>query len=128
MGKVVTFKLGADMQIAEPETPLLDRTPKADPFGDTNLINDGLVHYSRNCMVCHGPFSVSSGVLPDLRWSLYTASAEAWKGVLIDGNLSDIGMVSFADVLSEADAEAIRAYILAQAHSDGDTGLKVKAE
>lgn len=128
VGKVVTFKLGADMQIAEPETPLLDRTPKADPFGDTNLINDGLVHYSRNCMACHGPFSVSSGVLPDLRWSLYTASAEAWKGVLIDGNLSDIGMVSFADVLSEADAEAIRAYILAQAHSDGDTGLKVKAE
>jgi mono/diheme cytochrome c family protein len=53
-------------------------------------------------------------------------SADAWKGVVIDGNLQSIGMVSFADVLSEDDVEAIRAYVVQQAHNPeglaADTG------
>ena len=36
--------------------------------------------------------------------------------MVIDGNLNDIGMVSFADVLTPEDAEAIRAYVVTQAH------------
>ena len=56
-------------------------------------------------------------MLPDLRWSSYTSSADAWKGVVVDGNLQSIGMVSFADVLSEDDVEAIRAYVVQQAHN-----------
>ena len=123
VGKVVTFKRGASQEIADVEAPLMDQTIKAERFGDTAMIEAGLVHYSRNCMVCHGPFAVSSGVLPDLRWSAYTASPEAWSAVLLEGNLNDIGMVSFADVLDAGDAEAIRAYIVAQAHSEGDTGV-----
>jgi mono/diheme cytochrome c family protein len=58
--------------------------------------------------------------LPDLRWSYYTESAESWKAVVIDGDLQSAGMVSFADVLSEEDAEAIRAYVLQQAHNPAD--------
>ena len=37
--------------------------------------------------------------------------------MLIDGNLQSIGMVSFADVLSEDEVEAIRAYVVQQAHN-----------
>jgi len=73
--------------------------------------------YARNCTVCHGPFAVGAGVLPDLRWSAYTSTEEAWKGVVADGNLQSIGMVSFADVLSIEDIEAIRAYVVQQAHN-----------
>ena len=123
VGKVVTFKLGGTGTIPDNDVPMLDKTPKADDFGDKTQVAEGLVHYSRNCMVCHGPFAVSSGVLPDLRWSAYASTEESWKGVIIDGNLSDIGMVSFADVLSADDVEAIRAYVLNQAHAEGDTGL-----
>ena len=123
VGKVVTFKLGGTGVITDNDVPLLDKTAKAEPFGDAAMIEAGLIHYSRNCMVCHGPFAVSSGVLPDLRWSAYTANETLWNSVLMDGALNGIGMVSFADVLSPDDAEAIRAYILAQAHSEGDTGL-----
>jgi quinohemoprotein ethanol dehydrogenase len=56
-------------------------------------------------------------VLPDLRWSAITGNAEAWKGVVIDGNLAANGMVSFAEFVTPAEAEAIRAYVLAQAHA-----------
>ena len=117
VGKVVTFKLGADEVIADIDVPLVEPTPKTDEFGTEEQLAEGLVHYARNCTVCHGPFAASSGILPDLRWSSYTTSADAWKGVVIDGNLQSIGMVSFADLLSEDEVEAIRAYVVQQAHN-----------
>ena len=46
------------------------------------------------------------------RFSGTLANAEAWKSVIIDGALKDRGMVSFAKVLTPADAEAIRAYVI----------------
>ncbi len=117
VGKVVTFKLGGDAVIADIDVPMIDPTPKADLFGTDQQYSEGLIHYARNCTVCHGVAAASAGVLPDLRWSSYASSPEAWKGVVIDGNLQSNGMVSFADVLSEEDAEAIRAYVLLQAHN-----------
>lgn len=117
VGKVVTFKLGGEGEIADPDFPMIDKTPKADSFGDETMIAEGAVHYARNCTVCHGPLAVSSGVLPDLRWSAITGNETAWKGVVIDGNLAVNGMVSFADYLTPEQSESIRAYVLAQAHA-----------
>ena len=123
VGKVVTFKLGGNQIIADADLPMIERTPKGDAFGDGEIVQAGLVHYARNCAVCHGPLAVSSGVLPDLRWSAITGDAESWNAVLMDGNLAANGMVSFADVLTPEDSEAIRAYVLDQAHrAVGDAG------
>ena len=116
VGKVVTFKLGGTETIADYDVPMIEKTPKGEAFGDAETIQAGLVHYSRNCMVCHGPLAISSGVLPDLRWSAITGNADAWNGVVMEGNLSSNGMVSFADVLSAEEADAVRAYILNQAY------------
>ena len=124
VGKVVTFKLGGEAVIADIDIPMIEPTPKTEEFGSEAQLAEGLVQYARNCTVCHGPFAASSGVLPDLRWSSYSASAEAWKGVLVDGNLQSIGMVSFADVLSEDEVESIRAYVVQQAHNS--EGLAVE--
>lgn len=117
VGKVVTFKLGATGEIADAGLSPIDATPKADAFGSMALIAEGTVHYARNCAVCHGPLGVSSGVLPDLRWSAITANADAWKGVVLEGNLAANGMVSFADYVTPDESEAIRAYVLTQAHA-----------
>lgn len=117
VGKVVTFKLGATGEIADSGLPPIDATPKAEAFGSMALISEGTVHYARNCAVCHGPLGVSSGVLPDLRWSAITANADAWKGVVLEGNLAANGMVSFADYVTPDESEAIRAYVLTQAHA-----------
>lgn len=65
-------------------------------------------------MVCHGPLVVSSGVLPDLRWSYQTADKASWNDVVMDGALTDNGMVSFKNYLSADDAEAVRAYVMDQ--------------
>ena len=118
VGKVVTFKLGATGTISKPEMPTIDRTAKAESFGDEDMIARGTVAYARNCGVCHGPFAISSGVLPDLRWSAITSSADSWASVVLEGSLASNGMVSFAEHLGEQDAEDIRAYVLSQAHTD----------
>ena len=110
------FKLGGNGLIPDPDLPPVDTTPKGEPFGDEETLQAGLVHYARVCTLCHGPMAGSSGVLPDLRWSIYAADAEAWEGVVIDGNLAANGMASFADQLTSEEAEAIRAYVLNQAY------------
>lgn len=122
VGKVVTFKLGATGEVPEVDAPQIDRTPKAEAFGDADMLKTGLVQYARNCAVCHGPFVQSSGVLPDLRWSEITGDPEAWYEVVHEGSLAGNGMVSFADVLSADEMEAIRAYVLQQAHAGEGSG------
>jgi quinohemoprotein ethanol dehydrogenase len=122
VGKVVTFKIGGTQEIADSGLTPIEKTPKGEAFGSAALIEQGTVHFARNCAVCHGPLAVSSGVLPDLRWSAIAGNKDAWKGVVIDGNLAANGMVSFADYLTPDEAEAIRAYVLAQAYAAGNQG------
>jgi PQQ-dependent dehydrogenase (methanol/ethanol family) len=117
IGKVVTFKLGGQGTIADVDLPQIETTPKAARFGDAEMIANGLTHYARNCAVCHGPYTQSSGVLPDLRWSEVTGDSELWYDIVYEGTQAGNGMVSFANVLSADEIEAIRAYVLAQAHA-----------
>jgi quinohemoprotein ethanol dehydrogenase len=116
VGKVVAFKLGGDGVIENPPIVPIDRTPKAERFGDERLLVSGLQAYSENCLVCHGPFAMSSGVLPDLRWSSTTADRELWNDIVLDGMLSDRGMVGFDRQLTPEMSNAIRAYVIEQAH------------
>lgn len=116
VGKVVTFKLGGTATIEDADFVPVDKIPQADRFGTVAQLNDGLIHYSRVCSVCHGPLAISSGVLPDLRWSGYTADHDAWQAVVAEGVLADTGMVSFSDLLTAEEIEAVRAYVVSQAH------------
>ena len=120
VGKVITFKLGATGEIPDADFAPVERTAKTDRFGTDTQVADGVIHFARNCAVCHGPFAVSSGVLPDLRWSAYTSDSEAWRAVVHEGVLADTGMVGFSDLLTAEEAEAIRAYVVAQAHNTLD--------
>ena len=117
VGKVVTFKIGGAGEIADPEFVAIEKTPKGEGFGDAALWAEGSVHYARNCTVCHGALAKSSGVLPDLRWSAVSGNARSWDTVVRGGSLASNGMVSFSDVLTKPQTDAIRAYVLAQAHA-----------
>jgi quinohemoprotein ethanol dehydrogenase len=116
LGRVITFKLGAKGEIPDHNLTPVDARPQAPRFGTQAQLQAGLVAYSRNCAVCHGPMAISSGVLPDLRWSPTTADADAWKAVVLEGQRASNGMVSFAKQMSPADAEAVRAYVVHQAN------------
>ncbi|MEO0786756.1 MAG: c-type cytochrome, partial [Pseudomonadota bacterium] len=117
VGKVITFQLGGNQIIADADVPMIERTPKGEDFGSPEMLQAGMVHFARNCAVCHGQLAVSSGVLPDLRWSPITADQATWAAVVNDGTLSANGMVAFSDVLSDEESEAIRAYVMRQAHN-----------
>jgi quinohemoprotein ethanol dehydrogenase len=54
-------------------------------------------------------------VLPDLRYSKLLAS-EQFRKIVIDGELSPYGMISFANELTPDDAEAIRSYVIFRAN------------
>jgi hypothetical protein len=51
------------------------------------------------------------GGFPDLRYTPYLGSDAAFKAVVIDGVLTENGMLSFKKVLTADDAEAIRAHL-----------------
>jgi quinohemoprotein ethanol dehydrogenase len=53
--------------------------------------------------------------LPDLRYSKMLAS-DQWLNIVIDGELSSAGMVSFSKELTPDDAEAIRSYVIFRAN------------
>jgi alcohol dehydrogenase (cytochrome c)/quinohemoprotein ethanol dehydrogenase len=55
-------------------------------------------------------------MFPDLRYAGAIQSADAFKTVVIDGALTQNGMVSFAKAIKPEDAEAVRAYIVAKAN------------
>jgi quinohemoprotein ethanol dehydrogenase len=71
--------------------------------------------YQRHCAYCHGDGFRTGGPTPDLRWS--TAQVHAiWQDIVRGGVLKSLGMVSFAEFVSEDDAEAIRQYVLSEAN------------
>ena len=72
----------------------------------------------RYCGVCHGDAAVSGTLNPDLRHSAAIGDAATIKDVVIDGALEHNGMVSFRQVVNQADAEAIRQYLLKRANED----------
>ena len=115
VSRVLAFKLGGDAELPPlPELPVAP--PPPDDFGSDAQIQAGSVHYTRICSVCHGVGAISGGVLPDLRHSEYAADSAAWRGVVIDGVLMERGMISFARIFSNEDAEAIRAFVVHQAN------------
>ncbi len=115
-GRIIAFKVGGEATIPPVEVLPVDPTPKADRFGGPDMINLGLNRYANFCSGCHGSLAISGGVTPDLRWSYVASNKDSWDAVMIDGALTDNGMVSFANILQPDEIEAIRAYVIDQGH------------
>ena len=115
IGRVLAFKLGGDAELS-PRPAGRGAMPAFEEFGTDEQIALGRDHYGRYCAVCHGVVAISGGVMPDLRYSPVTSSADAFRSIVLDGTLQDKGMASFAEVLSADDAEAVRAYIIGEAN------------
>jgi quinohemoprotein ethanol dehydrogenase len=107
--RVLAFKLGGTSKL--PEDPAAPPVTPLPQIGDKESIAKGFAVFHTFCSVCHGDSAVGGGVITDLRWSRVPADSTAFKAVVLEGTFKDRGMVSFAPVLSEADVEAVRAYI-----------------
>ena len=112
---MLAFKIGGTAKLPDPPAVATLAQPPA-LVGDAQLAQQGQIGFHTFCSTCHGDSAVGGGVVPDLRWSPTNRSEQAWRDVVIDGERKDRGMVSFAAVMSAAEAESIRAYVIKRAH------------
>ncbi len=124
VSRLLVFKLGASGQLPpESSVPLRPLDPPA-VTGTPAQIAEGAQHYGRFCGGCHGDAAYGSTVLPDLRRSALLADGKAWAKVVHDGALRNQGMVSFANVLTLEQIEAIRDYVIKRGNEDKALGEK----
>ena len=118
VSRLLVFKLNGSAQLPpEQPVPLRPLDPPG-ASGTPEQMAEGARHYGRFCGVCHGDAAYGGGLLPDLRRSPLLADSAAWSSVVHDGALRTRGMVSFAPVLSPAQVEAIRHYVIKRANED----------
>jgi PQQ-dependent dehydrogenase (methanol/ethanol family) len=115
--RVLVFKLNGKAAL-----PAVDYTPQPLPppppppqTAGAEIIRQGYLVYNHYCFACHGLWADSDRVHPDLKYSTVLGDKVEWARVLEDGVRKDAGMVSFKDVVSPEDAEAIRAYVISRA-------------
>lgn len=118
-GRLMAFKLGADGQL-----PLIEMTPR-EPLDLTGISSEGdadygAIMYGAYCSVCHGPFALSAGPIPDLRYSPMLLNTDVFSGIVLEGSLSHRGMAGYAADIGAVEAESIRAYLLELAGSVGN--------
>ena len=109
-------KLGGTAQLPALVPPAVGPFNPPPSTGKPDQIAMGQQLFGRYCQVCHGASAGGGGVLPDLQRSGVLADADTWKSILIEGTLSDQGMVSFAKVLSPDQAQLIRLYVIDEAN------------
>ncbi len=111
VNRIIAFKLGGG---AVPVPPTRDSGPFPMPpvqQVSTERIQAGEVAFVQECSRCHvlGPSST-----PDLR-RLSPELHAAFKDIVLGGVLAPTGMESFANLISEQDADNIHAYLIDQA-------------
>jgi len=115
--RLLVYKLDGNVKLPEPVAytpPPLNPPAK---FGDEALLTQGETQYNSHCASCHGNNTARvASLFPDLRYAGALWSGDAFKAIVIGGALQNDGMVSFAKDLTPQDAEAIRAYVVGQAH------------
>ncbi|MGQ9424911.1 PQQ-dependent dehydrogenase, methanol/ethanol family [Gilvimarinus sp. F26214L] len=124
--RLLVFKPGGTAALPESlndtETVVAEEETREVPavFGDYEFVTQGEQVYGRFCSVCHGPAATSpdTGTFPDLRFSQRLGSRDAWHSVVIGGELTSGGMVSFKEQITAEDAEAIRAFVVREANRD----------
>jgi len=122
VSRVLTFKLDAEKTLPEVEwepSVVLNPPPLE---ADEATLTRGHMLYQEVCMGCHGLNAVSGLLIPDLRGSGLLWDGGSWDKVVREGILRDRGMAAFGEHINPDDSQAIRAYVIQQAHR----GVKVQ--
>ena len=78
-------------------------------------IREGRRIFGETCSRCHGENAV--GGLKDLRFMTPETRRE-FSTIVLEGTRKDKGMAPFKDLLSQADVDAVNAYLVARANED----------
>jgi alcohol dehydrogenase (cytochrome c)/quinohemoprotein ethanol dehydrogenase len=120
--RLLVFRRGAGVELppaVEFTPPPLNPPPSVAP---AEQIARGRELYDASCVLCHDDPGNAGGIFrrglfPDLAYSPALATREAFAAIVIDGARAANGMASFASVLDAEGAEAIRAYLIADANA-----------
>jgi alcohol dehydrogenase (cytochrome c)/quinohemoprotein ethanol dehydrogenase len=117
ISRLLVYALAGTAQLP-PTLPRPERKLTAPPVtASGEVVGKGAVAYHTYCGNCHGVGAINLGILPDLRYSAALQTEAAWRNIVLGGALEGQGMVSFKPVLDDATAEAIRAFVITQAHA-----------
>jgi quinohemoprotein ethanol dehydrogenase len=115
--RLIAFVLGGKGNVP-PGLLRKPELPKPPPqFATPAVIARGKAMFlETDCWTCHGVQMdvAAGGSAPDLRYIPPAIHAQ-WNQIVLGGALQAAGMPAFGGVLSESDAEAIRAYVIDQA-------------
>jgi mono/diheme cytochrome c family protein len=115
-GRVNVFRLGGEATLPTRELVRVEMERPPAIRASRAVVERGAAVYTQFCMVCHGAGVISGGVLPDLRRAPSLQSADVWRDT-VRGARAENGMPDFSEWVSDADAEAIRAYVAAEAQT-----------
>jgi quinohemoprotein ethanol dehydrogenase len=113
-GRILAFRLGGGAVPLRPERERADLTfarPPRENSGSAAQISRGQDLYVKNCAQCHSSIDGRGSGIPDLR-RMDAGTHEQFLAIVLGGSRADRGMGSFADLLSEDEAEAVRAYLI----------------
>ena len=120
--RILVYRIGGEAQLprvpVNTESDVEFEIPQIDvPY---EVIASGETAYNNACAVCHGSNGISlrPDTYPDLRRSSRMISEDEWNSVVLEGELLDNGMISFANILENGEAEAIRSYIISLANAE----------
>jgi len=115
--RLLVFKLGGTAKLPPQARRVteagLARPPKA--TAPAAIVAKGGQLFARNCAGCHG--EEARGGIKDLR-RMSADTRTHFYDIVLGGIRASKGMVSFADTLTRADAEAVNAYLVARANED----------
>jgi len=111
-GRLLVFRLDGGAVPMPDELPPLEPAPSApqQASGVTDeTISQGMMLFMGNCALCHS--NQPRSITPDLR-RMSEGTHAAFRQIVLEGLLVSNGMPRWNDRLSEADADAIHAYLI----------------
>lgn len=113
-GRVLAYRIGgsAAMPATKKAPEKIVHVKRARP--DADSVANGRRLYFETCMQCHGGAAISSGMIPDLRFSSSEVHMN-WQDIVIGGTRQDKGMASFADLITPEESGQIHDYIIYRA-------------
>ena len=109
-GRVLAFKLDGGATPIPPLVPKPGPIPQPPPLtASAETVKHGGEIFSAHCTMCH--INQPGGLAPDLR-RMSPETHDAFNQIVLDGILKNAGMPAWKGVLSQADADAIHAYLI----------------
>jgi len=112
-GRIIAFRLGGSaVPLPEPLSAVAPIPEPPEQFGTPEQIAAGGQLFGRSCSLCHA--NTDYGMTPDLR-RMSPETHAAFNAIVLYGARRFRGMPQWDDVLNEAQADSIHAYLIDQA-------------